>query len=190
MKKNDVRKQFLSLRNALTSEDKNLRVKMMLQHFRHLSLPPLRWVHTYLAMHASNEIDTSPMLRYLEDQHPDVRFCVPVTDFSQNQLINVAWHWQTAVTHNRYGIPEPVVKEPVDPLNIDVVFVPLLAFDTLGFRVGYGKGFYDRFLQQCRTDVVKIGFSYFAPVQRIVDTQYFDIPLSYCITPERIYEFS
>jgi 5-formyltetrahydrofolate cyclo-ligase len=55
--------------------------------------------------------------------------------------------------------------------------------------VGYGKGCYDRFLALCRPDIIKIGFSYFEPINEISDTDKFDIPLNYCITPERIYEF-
>jgi 5-formyltetrahydrofolate cyclo-ligase len=69
------------------------------------------------------------------------------------------------------------------------VLVPLLAFDESGYRVGYGKGFYDRFLQQCRKDVLTVGFSYFDAIDKIEDTHQFDVPLNYCITPHRIYEF-
>ena len=74
-------------------------------------------------------------------------------------------------------------------LQVDLVLVPLLAFDTEGFRVGYGKGFYDRYLANCRADVVTIGFSYFGPVDKITDTGQFDVPLTYCITPQHTYEF-
>jgi 5-formyltetrahydrofolate cyclo-ligase len=65
----------------------------------------------------------------------------------------------------------------------------MLICDTKGYRVGYGKGFYDRYLAHCRKDVVKIGFSYFDPVEKITDTDQFDVPLTYCITPQHIYEF-
>jgi 5-formyltetrahydrofolate cyclo-ligase len=90
---------------------------------------------------------------------------------------------------NRYNIMEPLHGELVDPLMIDVVFVPLLAFDMKGYRVGYGKGFYDRFLQRCSEDVVKIGFSYFEAVSTISDVHEYDVPLNFCITPMRVYEF-
>ena len=69
------------------------------------------------------------------------------------------------------------------------VFVPLLVYDERGYRAGYGKGFYDRYLQLCKDDVIKIGFSYFAPEPLISDVNEFDIPLNFVITPERIYEF-
>ena len=60
---------------------------------------------------------------------------------------------------NQYGIPEPIGGVTVDEKDIDIVFIPLLAFDELGNRVGYGKGYYDRFLSKCRKDVLKIGLS-------------------------------
>jgi len=77
----------------------------------------------------------------------------------------------------------------VSESEIDLIFVPLLAFDETGNRVGYGKGFYDKFLTKCRPDAIKVGLSYFEAIDRISDSEQFDIPLNYCITPQRIYEF-
>jgi 5-formyltetrahydrofolate cyclo-ligase len=67
--------------------------------------------------------------------------------------------------------------------------VPLVIVDSGGNRIGYGKGFYDRYLSSCRTETVKIGFSFFEPVGLIKDINQFDVPLNLCITPLRIYEF-
>jgi 5-formyltetrahydrofolate cyclo-ligase len=67
--------------------------------------------------------------------------------------------------------------------------VPLLAFDEKGFRVGYGKGFYDRFLKQCKDGGIKIGLSYFNPIDTIEDAGEFDVPLNFCITPQKVYVF-
>jgi 5-formyltetrahydrofolate cyclo-ligase len=73
--------------------------------------------------------------------------------------------------------------------KIDVVFVPLLAYDTLGNRVGYGKGFYDTFLSECKPDVLKIGLSFFEPENIIEDLNQNDIKLDICINPSHIYRF-
>lgn len=73
--------------------------------------------------------------------------------------------------------------------KIDVVFVPLLAYDNKGNRVGYGKGFYDHFLSECREDVVKIGLSFFEPEEAIEDVSATDIRLDYCVTPMTVYNF-
>ena len=76
---------------------------------------------------------------------------------------------------------------PVD--LIDAVIIPLLAFDEKGNRVGYGAGFYDRFLRNCKTNVTKIGLSFFPPEKEEIETNHFDIKLTHCITPEKIYIF-
>jgi 5-formyltetrahydrofolate cyclo-ligase len=60
-------------------------------------------------------------------------------------------------------------------------------FDRRGFRVGYGKGFYDKFLSECRADCLKIGLSYFEPIDEISDAQNFDVRLDCCITPKEIF---
>jgi 5-formyltetrahydrofolate cyclo-ligase len=90
---------------------------------------------------------------------------------------------------NKYDIPEPIHGKIVPALEIDAVFIPLLGFDVNGNRVGYGKGFYDRFLSECRPDVVKIGLSFFDPVEKINDLNKYDIPLDLCITPGKIWDF-
>ena len=73
--------------------------------------------------------------------------------------------------------------------EIDLVLVPLLAFDKNGYRVGYGKGYYDKFLSNCRPDVIKIGLSFFDAVDEIEDIDDYDLPLNFCVTPQRLYDF-
>ena len=91
--------------------------------------------------------------------------------------------------NNSYGIDEPADGNKIMENEIDLVLVPLLAFDKNGFRVGYGKGFYDKFFYQSRKDSIKIGLSFFEPVDEIEDINQFDIPLNYCVTPEELFIF-
>jgi 5-formyltetrahydrofolate cyclo-ligase len=90
---------------------------------------------------------------------------------------------------NQYGIPEPVGGSEIMPEELDMVFVPLLGFDLQGNRVGYGKGYYDRFLSKCKDDVIKVGLSFLSPIDCIEDVDFFDKKLDFCITPERVYAF-
>jgi 5-formyltetrahydrofolate cyclo-ligase len=90
---------------------------------------------------------------------------------------------------NRYGIDEPINGEPISADAIELGIIPLLAFDKKGHRVGYGKGYYDRFLHTCTRKIIKIGFSYFDAIDVIDDVSPYDIRLDYCITPERIFTF-
>lgn len=89
------------------------------------------------------------------------------------------------------GIPEPDPQKhqflPTD--NIDFIVMPLLAVDKKGNRVGYGKGYYDRFLSTCRPDILKIGVCLDEPIQQIQDVEVHDIPLDLCISPIGIHYF-
>ena len=73
--------------------------------------------------------------------------------------------------------------------KIEVVFVPLLGYDLKGNRVGYGKGFYDRFLSECKPETLKIGLSFFEPEELITDVFVEDVKLDYCVTPKETYQF-
>ena len=90
-----------------------------------------------------------------------------------------------------WGILEPMEETSVrlNPTDIDVIFIPLLAVDTQGHRVGYGKGFYDRFLAQAKPDVIKIGLSLNEPIEPIEDLNTFDVALDFAITPLSTYRF-
>ena len=95
----------------------------------------------------------------------------------------------TKFTKNEYGIPEPIngIEVPIDKIN--VIFVPLLAYDKLGNRVGYGKGFYDKFLFKCKKETILIGLSFFEPENEIKDVSINDIRLNHCVTPVGINSF-
>jgi 5-formyltetrahydrofolate cyclo-ligase len=95
----------------------------------------------------------------------------------------------TQIKKNEYNIPEPVDGLEVPATKIDVVFVPLLTFDKKGHRVGYGKGFYDKFLSECKPETIKIGLSFFEPEELISDILDSDVILDYGVTPNVIYSF-
>jgi len=96
----------------------------------------------------------------------------------------------TKISVNKYGIPEPMDGIEVPISKIDVIFVPLLAFDKAGNRVGYGKGFYDRFLKDCKPETLTIGLSFFEAEEALIEVSEFDQPLDYCITPTTTYSFT
>ena len=95
----------------------------------------------------------------------------------------------TKFQKNKYNIYEPVDGLEVPNAKIEVVFVPLLAYDKKGNRVGYGKGFYDNFLSKCKDDVIKIGLSFFEPEEAIDAISPTDIRLDYCVTPTSLFNF-
>ncbi len=113
---------------------------------------------------------------------------IPRVDFEKDRLESIEFNSDTKLTFNKWQIFESAETKTVEPQLIDIVLVPLLCFDKKGFRVGYGKGFYDKFLENCRKDCLKIGLSYFPPIEEISDTHPKDVMLDYCITPDEIWK--
>mgnify|MGYP006267663559 FL=1 len=95
----------------------------------------------------------------------------------------------TILKENKYGILEPVEGLMVETNIIDVIFLPLLAYDKMGNRVGYGGGFYDKFLKNCNSNVIKVGLSFFDPEPKIDDISELDVKLDHCITPYNSFSF-
>lgn len=190
MIKSELRRLYKQRRITLTPQQVLQWDDLILIQFQRLSFRgDISLLMSYFPIEQVGETDTDYCVRFLQHTHPHIQVCYPVINY---QALSMEPHLVddfTDVQNNRYGIPEPLNGLPVNPTDIDVIFVPLLAFDRQGYRVGYGKGFYDRFLARCRVDVITIGFSYFDPVDKITDTNQYDIPLNYCITPHHLYEF-
>lgn len=120
---------------------------------------------------------------------PPSNSCTRDRILKKKEMAAIEVNADTAFQKNAWNIHEPMDGRVVDSGVIDVAFVPLLIFDRKGYRVGYGKGFYDKYLQQCKPGCLKIGFCYFEPIDEISDTNEFDVPLNICITPNTIYVF-
>ena len=191
MTKAELRHQFRARRRQVSEvEALGLNQRLTEQFFRKIDLTAVRVLHTFLSSERLREVDTFSLLRQLHSSFPNIQLVVPRTDFETGQLQHVAWTPDTPLTVNSFGLPEPVNGQPVDPKRVDLILIPLLAYDIYGNRVGYGGGFYDRFLTECRPDAGKLGLSWFSPVEKITDTQPSDVPLDACLTPEKIYTFA
>jgi 5-formyltetrahydrofolate cyclo-ligase len=105
-------------------------------------------------------------------------------------LIHIEINKNTTYFENHFSIREPLSTNPSDPRIFDVVFIPLLAYDKSGERVGYGGGYYDRFLLNTKKNVLKVGLSFFEPVEKILNVEEHDIKLDYVITPKIVYNFT
>jgi len=188
--KASIRQIFLERRKNLSrSQYWSLNEKIVAQ-VAHINWGQFQTVHLFMPISENKEIDTFSLLEYFKEHEPRLRIVIPRTDFAKMEMQNILFDpVYTILGRNKYGIPEPIHGQIISSPNIDAVIMPLLGFDTRGNRVGYGKGFYDRFLTGCRPDVKKIGLSFFAPVDEIADVNEFDQKLHACITPEKIWEF-
>ena len=187
MTKAALRKKYKALRDKLSSnkiDDLSLDVANQL-----LKLPVWKhpFYHIFLSIEEKKEVNTDYILNILSGKDKNV--IISKTNFQQNTMSHFLLNDNTVLKKSLYGIPEPVDGIEIAPNKIDVVFIPLLAFDNVGNRVGYGKGFYDQFLSECKPDVIKIGLSFFEPESFIEDINKNDIPLNYCVTPNKVFSF-
>jgi 5-formyltetrahydrofolate cyclo-ligase len=153
------------------------------------NLENIRTAHVFLPIRRKNEINTWLIIQKLRTDYPALKVAVSVSNTQEYTLSHFWLQPQTELQENKWGIPEPQNAEAVPVEAIDLVLVPLLAFDKLGHRVGYGKGFYDRFLKACRPETIKIGLSLEAALAQISDVHADDIMLDYAITPTQILKF-
>ncbi|ANH81051.1 5-formyltetrahydrofolate cyclo-ligase [Niabella ginsenosidivorans] len=189
MLKSEARKLYRQKRAAITPREQRIWDDLLLIQFQQLSLPPVRSVFSYAAIENRKEISPDAIIGYLEFSNPGLKIAYPVYDHSIAAMKAVWVNDATFFVVNPQGISEPENGIPAAPGELDIILVPLLCFDKAGYRVGYGKGVYDKFLKNVRPDALKIGLSYFEAVANIEDTNEFDVSLNYCITPHRIYEF-
>ncbi len=161
----------------------------ILQQFKTINLAEVSCIHTYLPILSKREPDTLTLINWLKAYHPQIKRVFPKVNFLNHTMQSFIDDGSLELSNNAYGITEPLGGNEVNVTEIDMVIVPLLAFDEQGYRVGYGKGFYDRFLTGCRADTKFIGLSFFDPIDRIVDLNEYDLPLHECITPDKIWEF-
>ncbi len=188
MTKAELRYKYQLLRDELDPEEMLRMSYQIRDHFRSLDLPSIQYLLTYSPLIIKKEFEISYCTDALLEIQPQIKLLWPVIK-EVNQMEAIMPLNKQAFSFNKYHIAEPASGKKIEPLKIDLVLVPLLAFDKRGYRVGYGKGYYDRFFQRCRKDVLKIGVSYFEAAPVISDINQFDVPLNYCITPQGIYEF-
>jgi 5-formyltetrahydrofolate cyclo-ligase len=185
--KTELRKKYKSLRQSLTVEqidDLSLAIANQL-----LKLPIWEhaFFHLFLSIEEKKEVNTDYILNILSGK--DKNIVVSKSDFKSGTMTHYLLTDNTLIKKNSYYIPEPVDGIEIPSDKLEVVFVPLLAFDNHGNRVGYGKGFYDRFLSECTPETVTVGLSFFEADETITDIHESDVTLNYCVTPKTIYRF-
>jgi 5-formyltetrahydrofolate cyclo-ligase len=147
-------------------------------------------MYIFLPIQERNEVDTFDIISFFKTEYQQLKIVVPRAHFADSSMSHVLFdHEHTILKKNHHQIPEPLYGQIVPVNLIDAVIVPLLSYDTEGNRIGYGAGFYDRFLRNCRYDILKIGLSFFPPENEIIEANEFDVKLTHCLTPEKTYTF-
>lgn len=182
MNKENLRKQFLSKRKNLTKEQLQAKSQAISQQFfQHFDLSHIKKLHLFLPIQRQNELNTWIIIKEIQQNYPHISLIIPKSDFKTYNMTSHILDSDTKIVENRWGIPEPTQATKCPDDTIDMILIPLLCADKQGFRVGYGKGFYDRFMQKCRPDIIKIGLSLFEPVDKIDNINDKDLKLDYSV---------
>ena len=188
MKKTELRKLIKSNRKTISKEDISRFSDVIMQYL----LGEFDWkdrlVNLFLPIQKHNEIDLHPLKAKIEALGGQV--CINRSDFETFELTPILWDEKIIVEENHFGIPEPINGFGLKLEDIDIVLVPLLAFTKEGHRLGYGKGFYDRFLSKTEANCIHIGVCHSAEPHQIDDIGGKDIALNYLVSPEGLQTFS
>ncbi|WP_420320679.1 5-formyltetrahydrofolate cyclo-ligase [Flagellimonas sp.] len=186
MLKHELRKKYKNLRAELQSSHISDLSIDLANHALQIPIWDFFYFHIFLSIEENKEIDTVPLITLLQGRDKNV--VVPKVSGKQS-MENYLLTDNTILKKNEWNIPEPIDGILVPENKIDVVFLPLLAFDKQGNRVGYGGGYYDAFLAKCNKETVKIGLSLFEAEDATIETHSNDVKLDHCITPTRVYSF-
>ena len=185
MNKIEARKKYLELREKLDNEQLVSKSISIANNALNLPIWGFNFFHIFLSIQNKVEVDTTPIINILIGK--DKEILISKSDFNNLSMKSYIFNEETLLKKNKYGIPEPINGKEFKE-NIDVIFIPLLAYDKKGNRVGYGKGFYDRFLSNQKNNIIKVGLSFFGP-EETVEKKEFDQSLDYCVTPEKVFSF-
>ncbi len=184
--KSELRKRYKEKRAALSAKDVlDFSSAIFLQFQRNFSDVKMQNVHVFIPIEKLNEVKTELFIEYFLRQN--IKVFAP--RISGEQLEHIEIDAFTNFEVNSWGISEPEGSAVDSKTHFDAVIVPLLYCDAFGNRIGYGKGFYDRFFSEMNPDVIKIGVNFFLPNEKISDVSAHDIPLDYLVTPTEVLSF-
>ncbi|MGM9567544.1 MAG: 5-formyltetrahydrofolate cyclo-ligase [Clostridia bacterium] len=186
MEKKETRKKLLSLRGALKCQDveeKSAAVCRRLKEFSGLS-------HVMVYLATGNECNLSSYISYLMEEHCSVY--VPVCTGKGIMEASLLVDPENDLEEGTFGIlaPKKETRRFVDPEVLDAVIVPGVGFDKNGARLGFGGGFYDRYLPRTREECQKIAVCYELQLLENVYPEPHDFPMDFIITEKAAYSVS
>ncbi len=191
MNKEVLRKVYLEKRLMLSVREWEDRCRIITDlFFRHINIEGTDCIHVYLPIDGRNEPDVWRVVNRIRTEYPQKKICISRCVWKDYSLKHFIYESPSQLEMNKYGIPEPMEggTEVADE-EIDLVLVPLITFDRMGNRIGYGGGFYDRFLEKLPPNTLKVGFTLAVPLDSIPYVEPFDIALDSAICPLGYQEF-
>jgi 5-formyltetrahydrofolate cyclo-ligase len=184
MDKNTLRKVYLEKRRFLSQAEYERRTQLLtaiLINF--VEARHLKSIHTFIPIKKNKEPDTFPFIQYLWSKRPEIEVVTTISDLDNPIMHHVGIRQHTSFLENKWGIPEPQDGTPYPIETIQCVLVPMITGSKSGHRIGYGKGYYDRFLQKCTKDTLFLGVNLGPLLEGNLFIDQYDIPMHYMITP-------
>lgn len=178
--KEELRKLVLAKRSALTEEQRREKSKSILKNI--LALPEFGSAETIMAyLDFRGEVETTDLAS--EILSAGKRLVIPLCHMN-NLIPCVIKNLDQDIHVGTWGILEPQKDRirPLPPKEIDLVLVPGVAFDYQGNRLGYGRGYYDRFLPQLKDGILSAGLSFACQIVEKIPTDDYDCKMSLLIT--------
>lgn len=183
--KHKIRKGTLYNRRMLADEVWQQRNDRLINAaYSFLVQKQIQCFHVFLPIKRNNEVDTWPILT--QSIENGKRVIVSATDFERQTMTHYGYSPDLVFEEDRFGIPTPRSGTVADLTELELIFIPLLAGDKAGNRIGYGKGYYDRLLAEMAPDLLKVGLTLSPLFDHFPFAEPHDISLDYCITPYEI----
>lgn len=188
MDKRSAREYILRLRAALTVEERALKSRKIFYNI--VNLPEFQQATTILSfLNFRDEVDTTALAQQILDSQKNLILprCAPRGVLIPAKISNLAHD----IEPGTWGIREPKKENLIqsEPKEIDLILMPGAAFDMQGNRLGYGGGYYDRFLTEIRPDVPKIALAFACQILPEVPVEAFDQKIDALVTEEGVFRF-
>ncbi|WMN12002.1 5-formyltetrahydrofolate cyclo-ligase [Marivirga salinae] len=191
MDKNTLRKVYLEKRKFLSQAEYERRNQLLYHRLIEFQeIHQFKSIHTFIPIKKNKEPDIFPFIQFLWSKKPKIDIITAISDLKNPVLSHVKITENTTFLENKWGIPEPQDGTPYLVDKIDCVLVPMVVGSKSGHRIGYGKGYYDRFLQKCKSNTKFVGVTLGPLLESNVYANQYDIPMHSMITPFELHDIS
>lgn len=181
--KQEIREKLLEVRSELGDAEYREKSEQIVAQLK--TEPEYRnagIIHCYVSMNERKEVNTHGLLNDLVNS--DKQPVVSITNFEDGTLSHRYLQSMDDLRENKWGVLEPIKGEVASIHELDLVIVPMVGGDSEKNRIGYGKGFYDRFLQEVSCPA--IGLLFDCCLVEAVPVESFDVALDKCITESKV----
>lgn len=182
-----IRKEMLAIRSDIPENIRTAYSRLIEDHFFTHFSSQITSLHSYISY--KSEVDTSGIIKRLLKSGATISTPYLVSE-SSVQFMSVRFESFDTLIEGPFGIMQPKTPIESDISSIELVLVPLAAFDGFGNRLGYGKGYYDRFLAQLPSNTTKVGLAYSSQEVDEIPSQGHDVRLDLIITEQGIHKIS